>query len=186
MKLEQSNVIRLRLTELERLDPITVFLEHFGAHRGRITIECFGRSWSSFWPAMGCQLEEFFIDSNDDYLAKNLASQLDSDIYDFDQLETHLKRRILANFFHRHIDRKKAEKLMEQVSDLDCSVMPCEEQVWLSDNARLLSEVYGEDWYYDLPKCDNPEYGYLCRIIQAVREGLKLYLQSKEIETAQA
>lgn len=177
MKVEQSNVVRLQLTELKRLDPVTVFLEEFGPGRGRITIECFGQAWSSFWPAMGCSLPEFFIDCNNDYLAKNLAQQMKPDIYDFDKLEQHLKREILRSFFHKKIDRNRAEALLRQASDIDCSVTQDEGNVWLSDNSKLLYDVLGDEWYYGLPMQENPDYTYLCRIIDNVRAGLVEYLK---------
>ncbi len=35
-----------------------------------------------------------------------------------------------------------------------------------------ISEFYGEDWYYTgLPEITNPDYTYLCRIIEAVQVG---------------
>lgn len=39
-----------------------------------------------------------------------------------------------------------------------------------------LSQVYGHEWYMDLPEITNPDYQYLCRIILAVQAGLKEYL----------
>jgi hypothetical protein len=180
MKLEQSNVVRLRLTELERLDPVTVFLEHFGAKRGRITIECFGKSWSSFWPSMGCSLEEFFIDCNDDYLASNLAPQLKPGVYDFDKLEAAFKAKIILDRREGSIKDLEARELYDKVSDLDCNVAIGEEQLWIAENRDLLFEVFGDEFWYDIPMQPNPDYQYLCRIIQAVREGLKEYLKSKE------
>ena len=41
-----------------------------------------------------------------------------------------------------------------------------------------MAAVVGDEWWYDLPMVDNPDYTYLCRIIQAVRDGLREYTKS--------
>ncbi|MCA2497816.1 hypothetical protein R7P75_04690 [Vibrio sp. 2175-1] len=175
MKVNQSTVVRLQLTELERLDPVTVFLEDFGPNRGRITIECFGDAWSSFWPAMGGSLEEFFIHCNDGYLAKNLAPHLKDEIYDFDKLEESLKVAIRFNRREESISESEARDLYEKVSELDYGVSLGHDQIWLAENRDLLYDILGDGFYYEMPMQPNPDYQYLCRIIQAVREGLKKY-----------
>ncbi|MGS3186518.1 hypothetical protein ACB288_22830, partial [Aeromonas taiwanensis] len=43
---------------------------------------------------------------------------------------------------------------------------------------RFLNRPLGDEWWYDLPMVDNPDYTYLCRIIQAVRDGLREYTKS--------
>ena len=48
MKLETSTVTKLQLTELNNLDPISVILENYEPGKGKIIIECCGKSWSSF------------------------------------------------------------------------------------------------------------------------------------------
>lgn len=179
MKLEQSTVTTLRLTELERLDSVSVFLEDFGPGRGRIVIECFGEAWSSFWPAMGGSLEDFFIRCEDGYLAKNLAPHLKSEIYDFDKLEIKLKEAIRASRREGSMKESEARELYEQVSELDYGVSFGHDQIWLAENRDLLFEILGDEFWCDLPMQPNPDYQYLCRIIQAVREGLKEYQRQK-------
>lgn len=61
MKLETSKVTKLVLSKLERLDPITVFLEDFGRRPcpidddpnywtglGQLTVRCYGESWTAY------------------------------------------------------------------------------------------------------------------------------------------
>ena len=39
-----------------------------------------------------------------------------------------------------------------------------------------LIRVYGSEWWEDLPRTDNPDYVYLCRILNAVKEAVKTEL----------
>ena len=50
---------------------------------------------------------------------------------------------------------------------------------WLAVHADKLAEVYGADWYMDLPQTSNSEYQYLCRIIKAVQSALADKQQTK-------
>lgn len=65
------------ITELSslRLDPIRVHLHDFGPGKGRITIECYGQSWSACWGAMGEDrtVGQFFQLCDSDYLIQNLT-----------------------------------------------------------------------------------------------------------------
>lgn len=53
MKVTETKVQSIVITEVERLDPIRVMAENYEPGRGRITITCYGKAWTSFWPAMG-------------------------------------------------------------------------------------------------------------------------------------
>ena len=57
------------------LDSVVVFLQDFGSGRGRLTVECYGQAWSSFWPAMRGSLVEFILSCDDHYLMLNLILQ---------------------------------------------------------------------------------------------------------------
>lgn len=58
------------------LDPITVFLQDLGPGRGRITLECYGSAWSSYFGAMGDgnTIQKFVRDAGLDYLAGKFAA----------------------------------------------------------------------------------------------------------------
>ena len=58
----------------EGLDPITVYVERYGAGRSRIIVRCYARAWTAFWGSHGSgTVEQFFCGCNDDYLADNLT-----------------------------------------------------------------------------------------------------------------
>ena len=69
MKVETGTVTILRISEVPRLDPIRVTLDNGDLGKGRITIDCYNKAWSSYWGAMGDRtVEQFFVDCGNDYL----------------------------------------------------------------------------------------------------------------------
>ena len=90
MNTEISTVKRLKITDLinseYKLDPVTVFLEDYEPGKGKITIECYGKSWSAYWGGMsGDDVATFFCRCDQHYLAKNLSS-ISSSIPDYSAL----------------------------------------------------------------------------------------------------
>lgn len=52
------------------LDPITVVLQDLGPNQGKIIVECYGLSWSTFWGGMsGKTVRDFVAASDSFYLA---------------------------------------------------------------------------------------------------------------------
>ncbi len=86
MDIEESNTIKLHLSDLDSLDPVTIFLEDFSTGVGRITIVCFGEAWSALWGGMGDnKIVEFFCSCDEHYIAKNL-SRTPGSITDYEQI----------------------------------------------------------------------------------------------------
>ena len=84
MKIEKSTVEKIKITGAKNLDPVSVFLEDLEPGRGKITIECYGKSWSAYWGAMGKErtISQFFCDANTEYIVGYLDGQLRSVIYE--------------------------------------------------------------------------------------------------------
>lgn len=61
MRIETTPVEALRILDAPALDPITVFLQDFGPGRGRITVECYGEVWTTYWGAMGDKTIRQFV-----------------------------------------------------------------------------------------------------------------------------
>ncbi len=142
MDIEVSQIIKVGLFDLDRLDPVTIFIENFSDGVGRITIVCYGKAWTSFWGAMGKDndVAEFFCSCDEYYLAKNL-SDISATVIDYEKIS----------------------------DDIGCDV----DRNSMAYNDDKLCNVYGVEWYMDLPQTSNPDYKYLCRIILAVQEGLR-------------
>ena len=62
------------INEIERLDPVTVILKDDNG-KGKVIIECFGESWSTYFGSIGDKsLSSFISGLNDGYLGSRLVS----------------------------------------------------------------------------------------------------------------
>lgn len=146
------------------LDPITVFLEDLEPRKGKITIECYGKSWSSYWGAMGDRpIAQFFITCNNDYLIGNLAGTLCRMVVDEDNAARNTRRLIGEKMREGEIDKEKAVELLEVANALGGGVL----------YSSSMTEELDYGWQEELPKKINQDYTYLSRILDAVREALK-------------
>jgi len=69
MKVERSPARVLRISEVTGLDTITVLLEDVKPGHGRFVIECWGKSWSAYWGAMGSRsLKDFILQAPAEYV----------------------------------------------------------------------------------------------------------------------
>ena len=75
------------------LDEITVYLEDYDPGQGKITITCYGKSWTAFWGSMGETIEKFFLRVDNGYLSKNLST-IDSSIKDFGKISEDLDQEV--------------------------------------------------------------------------------------------
>lgn len=177
MKIETTKVEKILISEIDRLDPVSVVLEDIGPGQGKIIIECYGQSWASSWGGMGKDrtIAQFFCSSSEDYLAGNL-SNIESSITDEDEIKNTFKRQIVKDLREREINIYEARTMFERVEMMELSdvMTGCRNSL---DDRELLIKVFGDDWWQSLPTKTNPDYAYLCRIIRAVKEALKFNLQ---------
>jgi len=145
VKITESTVVKLSITEVEGLDAIKVFLEDFKLGQGDLTIKYYGASWSSYWGAMGEEsLVDFLLSANTDYITNKLfPSSMLRWVIDYDEI---------------------SEKI-------GCDVN--EHSLLLYEDK--MDEAYEGDWRLELPKKENHEWAYLYRIVDVVREALRVY-----------
>lgn len=173
MKIIQSNITQLVITDVQRLDPVKVMIENISPGVGNITITCFGKSWTSFWGAMsGMTIQDFFLSCNDSYLIncldRGIRSTIDGE--DNDANVEFVKKEICRLRREGEIDKEEAREYWAEVSDSN----DVKERILNFHSCSNLSKVFGDEpWYADWPKVPNPDYDYLERIVQAVREALK-------------
>ncbi|MDP3978380.1 MAG: hypothetical protein Q8P85_10370 [Pseudomonas sp.] len=195
MRIERSTVTKLLISELmnseHRLDPVTVFLEDLDnnnpdamrvSSRGKIIIECYGKSWSSYWGGMGGgTVAQFFCRCSAGYLAGCLAPQLDSSRYSSDALVTLARKTIISRregWRHRNhefswLDKEECRRLYDRTEELEGADTLEQAINW---NGDLIGKIFDttEPWHYaNSATGPNPDYQYLCRIIAAVQEALR-------------
>lgn len=172
MKVTETKVQSLEITEVERLDPIRVMAENYEAGQGRITITCYGKAWTSAWFAMGGDtVQAFFIRVSNDYLIDNFAPNMSSEVDDDNDANLEfVKAEICKLRRSGEIGHAKARDMWESA---ECSGNVKEDCCsWI--HASVLNELLGDDPYYvKWPTVPNHEYQYLERILDAVREALK-------------
>lgn len=167
MKITTTQVTKHLLTELERLDPVSVICENMGVGRGKITIERFGDSWSHYWGSMGNQytLEMFFLEASDDYLAGKLCRGREWEP-DWEGLTKKIRRQVIATRRSGNIDKSNAREYYDDARFID-------NEVSAHTNTELLCDVFGDEWYHHLPEHkQTDEYRYLLKIIPVVKRAI--------------
>ena len=185
MKVEAGTVTIVRISDLMgapyNLDPIRVTLDDIEPGKGRINIECWGRAWASYWGGMGNQtIAQFFVGCHNEYLIGNLTSgqNLHGSRFSADALQALCKKTIRgrrkgtreAMREYDPLTEEQAAELMREVGNLHCDT---EAECWA--HSALLERVFGPDGVLMAAQATepNPEYAYLARICNAVRDALR-------------
>lgn len=174
MKLTESTLRKLRITDVQGLDPIDVYLEDFGPGRGQLTINCYGKSWTTLWGAMGDthDLISFVRQCDPDYIANRFDSNVKREQFSSDALVTLAKKTVCDRRRGRGdgepLDAVEARDLYERIEGLEGS-----ERIDLCP-PQLMSDLFGAEWWFACDRATepNPDYLYLCRIIGTVQEAL--------------
>lgn len=164
MKIESTTVTKLILSGMPNQDVIAVYAENQGPGAGKITITCWGDSWTHYWSHMGEKntIESFFLKASDDYLACKLKIGIDDEIddEDTDALILLLKKEIIKDRLQTDISREHARGLWDEADDL-----------WgWGEHHDICFKVFGDEWWHRLPKKPNPDYERLIRIIGFVKQ----------------
>lgn len=165
MNIEKTAITKLTITGAKALDPIHVFMEDIEPGKGRITINCYTKSWTAYWGGMSNRtIAQFFCSCDEGYLSNNLTN-IESSVFDADAVEAAMKKNIFKMRRAYEIDANEARDMFEEASvHID--------NPW--NESRLMEKHFGEEWWHSMPSKVNPEFAYLCRIIKAVQEGLAL------------
>jgi GAF domain-containing protein len=167
MKIEASQVRKLVISEVARLDPITVFLEEMPVFRGKMIVECYGQSWSAYWGNMGTTLRLFIQQASADYITGCLARPgMRRDIYDPDGLQSQLKKEVLRLRRVHYLTHLEAREMWDEIEGMDFEHP-------FHIRSKLLVELLGDDWHCALPEKINPDWAYLLRIVEAIKQAME-------------
>ena len=173
MKVNTSTVTKIYITDADKLDPVTVYAEDVGARKGKITIECYGESWSAYWDGMGNNtIADFFCSCDEHYIAGKLSS-IRADVPDYDGLADKAKSEIIKLRKELDIDKTEARQLFDGADNFNGDLLSDNEQ------QKTMSEIFGDEWWYSIPDKPNHRYQYLCRIILAVQTAFKQIAPNK-------
>ncbi len=180
MQVEASTVAKLRITGVEGLDPITVFLEDGEPGRGSLTVRCHQRSWCSSWNAMGKdrKVAEFIRSCGADYLINCMCPGLSQTRQSSDELAKMAKRSVRDRRRGRsradwgweldELSKQDARRLYSEIDD------QLNDGSFLWSHSRLLEELFGSEWWHQTDNATepNPDWVYLERILDAVQQAL--------------
>lgn len=167
MIIDTKQVTQLIIKDVPRLDPITVTLEDLAPRKGKITVECYGKAWSAFWGGMGDQtIAQFFQSVSSDYIAGNFDSSIRGMMVDSDSIKEGCFKQVVKDRKERDLSKEEARELFDEIEWAHVG-----DDGWA--DPKLMEKIFGEEWWHRLPEKPNPEYQYLCRIIDAVQAALK-------------
>lgn len=148
MKIEKRQTETYLLSDLDALDPVTVSVTNYELGRGKITIECYGKSWSTYWGGMGERtIQQFFLRCDNPYILDRFLAKTSET--DYEEISRRSNGEICAT------------------SDVEIAMM-----------ASDMREHFGDDWYMDLPQRPTGEYSYVSRIVDAVKQAFKEEVQT--------
>jgi len=166
MEITRSQCEKVKISKINGLDPITVFLEDLGPQQGQITIKCYDEIWSSYWGGMGDRnIAKFFCSCDHHYLANKL-SRIEANEPDLEALRVKARKAIGKRRSKYEITKEEAKNLLEELKDHE--IIPNSQSSY-----SFFSEVFnGSDWVFEIPEKPNYEYKYLCKVIDTVKEAL--------------
>jgi len=201
MKIEESLIKQIKVSDLDRLDPITIIVEDIAEGKANVTIKCFDKSWTSYWGAMGGDVKDFFSRCNVGYLVNCFDRGISPETDDKDVNEMtktfHKKMRelILERRREEYISKEVAKGLWDHLDHIKFeNVIPEYDHEcfsWNIDSWNFRSEYwsklfhYESDWISESEDFQywlwenvpfvyerNHEYDYLCRIVEVVKKVL--------------
>lgn len=189
MKVVESNIIKLSVTEIDSLDPVGIYLEQwdspFHNKAGKITITCFGSSWTASFGGMGVDILNFINSCDSEYLSKKLnGSNRDIEI-DRDAIVDTAKVQIFNDRRAGYLQKNEARELYESVEiylDDDALNALAEGCVPGSKVWSLMSDVFGDEWWLELPTRLTSDYRYLLRVVEAAKQAVKLQLKKDKVK----
>ena len=184
MEIEQAGVTKLNLTELDALDPVSVFIEDYEPGRGKITFECYGKSWSYYWDGMsGKGVAEFFLSCDVCYLTNCLWDHsLPKTELDYDGIQLSVRKWVIESRRDYLIDKSTARFLYDE-SDWSIHAPQHTYDDWTcpyyldDDTFENMSFLHEQD----VPEKSTSDYVYLARIIEAIQEAFSQISKKEDV-----
>lgn len=172
MRITESTVTKLVIDQLEALDPITVIAEDLEPRKGKITVSCYGKSWTAYWGGMGSDsIAQFFCSCDPAYIIGYFNPNLSSTKFSGVALAKLARREIVKMRRRWDIDCNEARQLFDEADTL-AEYETLEEVYHCHQESMTL--IFGDEWWHGLHEATEPnsDYEYLCRIIKAVQQAL--------------
>lgn len=180
LQVKRSTVTKLYITGINNLDPITVFLEDLEPRKGKITVSCWGKSWTTYWGAMrdNRTVGQFFCELDTGYIIGCLEPSLRSCRFSGKALVRKARKGILKDRRRVMLGQDEARTLHEKAAGL--RLAHSIKQLHITQVA-LMEQLFGDEWWYLAEDATepNPDYLYLEKIIMAVQQALNQMMKRK-------
>lgn len=163
-----STVLKLCIRPGPRQCPVNVFLEEYGAGKGKVTIDSDCDAWSYFWGNIADDsIRSFFMGAHPDYLVRKLKTGIEKRVLDdsADALIKHTRSVIIDCRLRGDLTRDRARYLFNLSAGITDGGVARQE--------GLMEELLGPEWYWDLPEKPNPDYWHLRSIVEVVQQALR-------------
>ena len=174
LQVVRSTVTKLVITGAPNLDPITVFLEDLALKRGKITVSCWGKSWTAYWGGMwdGLNIGQFFCELNTGYIIGYFDQAMRPRQFSGEALAKKAQIAVLKDRRSGDLSQDEARDLFTDAEDLRES--PSIDHLH-GAHSGLMTKLFGDEWWHlsDDATEPNPDYDYLERIIRAVQQALR-------------
>lgn len=174
LKVEHSTVTKLIITGAPPLDPITVFLEYLAPCKGKITVSCWGQSWTAYWGGMwgGLNIGQFFCELNTNYIIGYFDQAMMPRLFSGEAIANKAKRIVLKERRQFCYGSDEAREMFDEADDLRESPYIDHLQ---GAHSELMTKIFGNEWWLLTNDSTepNPDYIYLERIILAVQHALR-------------
>ncbi|WP_423209355.1 hypothetical protein [Proteus mirabilis] len=172
MKIEQSKINKLVISNVQNHDPIHVYLEDYGDNRqGRVTISEFSESWSCYWGGMGMSLTEFLLWITNQYWIGYLDPSLDREIdADNEDNIAFIRKQIIESRKNKDISEFEARDMFDDAEYSD----DIKQDVCSSGVFNKYDDLLGDEpWLAPWPKQENTDYWRMESRLNVIREALK-------------
>lgn len=169
MKIEKLQTLTVKISNVAKLDLITVTFDDEGNGKGRLTVNCAETSLSCRWPAMGCSLVDFVDSCGEDYLISSMSGVSEYvDSKDTENFVKILQAEVIRLRKSKDIEQNEARRLFAEADDFSFDF-----------NLNPAHSIFGDAWHLQIPAIKNPEYIYQHRIIETVKLAVKQMKKNK-------
>jgi hypothetical protein len=193
MKLTESEIKKVHISEIEGCDPVTLLIEDFGPGKGRITIQCWDKAWTSSWGACGEKgVLSFFLSCDKYYLLKNFVPHERCSEPDVEEQIKEMKREFLRARTETDISKETAKEFWDDKikgsNGLESIERITDIEYWVHEinyDLDLNGLHLYEEWYMDIPtKLTSEGWWMRERIIPAIKKAFEKSPEPAVVEEA--
>lgn len=167
MKVEKAIVEKLVITDVPNLDTVEAVVEHFPGYQGKLTVSCFGRSWTAFWGNMGCSVTDFISSVSSDYIINCLSRGISTTSPDLIKDHEFIISTLETGILNGDVDEDSASPALDHLRT-------CGGRYDRNDLPPDIEGLLMEPWHLDWPTKPNEHYLYLERIVNVVIDAVKM------------